>query len=92
MEKKEKDKLEDLRQELLEEKTLATILSDHFNVELDKNGQPNEIEIHRYFSEYAILNSMLSKHLEETIKNLDKVLYEEKTTESKTQIKATNEA
>ena len=75
---------------LLEEKTLATILGDHFNIELEKNGTPNQIELNHNFNEYAILNSMLRKHLEETIKNLDKVLYEDKITENKAE--APNEA
>lgn len=33
-----KRKLEDLKQELLEEKALTTMLSDHFNINIEKNG------------------------------------------------------
>ena len=69
-------KLEDLKQELLEEKALTTMLSDHFNINIEKNGEPNDIELHRYFEEYAILNSMLSKKLAETINNLEKIIAE----------------
>ena len=71
-----KRKLEDLKQELLEEKALTTMLSDHFNINIEKNGEPNDIELHRYFEEYAILNSMLSKKLADTIKNLEKIIAE----------------
>lgn len=35
MEYKEKSLLEDLRQELLEEKALTTILGDHFNIRIE---------------------------------------------------------
>lgn len=71
-----KRKLEDLKQELLEENALTTMLSDHFNINIEKNGEPNDIELHRYFEEYAILNSMLSKKLAETINNLEKIIAE----------------
>lgn len=83
MEYKDKSLLEDLRQELLEEKALTTILGDHFNIRVEKNGEPNVYELKHYFEEYAILNSMLSRRLTDTIANLDKVIYkndaEEKT-------------
>ena len=69
-------KLEDLKQELLEEKALTTMLSDHFNINIEKNCEPNDIELHRYFEEYAILNSMLSKKLADTINNLEKIIAE----------------
>lgn len=71
-----KRELEDLKQELLEENALTTMLSDHFNINIEKNGEPNNIELHRYFEEYAILNSMLSKKLADTINNLEKIIAE----------------
>ena len=52
------------------------MLSDHFNINIEKNGEPNDIELHRYFEEYAILNSMLSKKLADTINNLEKIIAE----------------
>lgn len=77
MEYREKTLLEDLRQELLEEKALTTILGDHFNIRIEKNGEPNTYELKHYFEEYAILNSMLTRRLTDTIANLDKVIYKE---------------
>ena len=77
MEYKEKKHLEDLRQELLEEKALATILGNHFNIRVEKNGAPNTYELKHYFEEYAILSSMLTRRLDVTIKDLDKVIYKE---------------
>lgn len=79
MEYKDKKLLEDLRQELLEEKALTTILGDHFNIRIEKNGEPNIYELKHYFEEYAILNSMLTRRLTETITNLDKVIYKDAT-------------
>lgn len=62
---KKEDK--NVKKRKLEEKALTTMLSDHFNINIEKNGEPNDIELHRYFEEYAILNSMLSKKLADTI-------------------------
>ena len=77
MEYKEKKLLEDLRQDLLEEKALTTILGDHFNIRIEKNGEPNIYELKHYFEEYAILNSMLTMKLANSIKDLDQVIYKE---------------
>jgi hypothetical protein len=71
----QKRKLEDLLNDLLEEKALNTIISDHFNITYE-NGRPSDIEIKRYFSEYAILNSMLTKKLTNTINLLEEIIKE----------------
>ena len=83
MEYKDKKLLEDLRQELFEEKALTTILGDHFNIRIEKNGEPNIYELKHYFEEYAILNSMLTMKLANSIKDLDKIIYKEDATAGK---------
>ena len=70
-----KRQLEDLLNDLLEEKALNTIISDHFNITYE-NGRPSEIELKRYFSEYAILNSMLTKKLIKSVSLLEEIIKE----------------